>query len=101
MVPYVPTETGASRGSSSQPTGQFYLLEKGVTYDLFDIKKLQPLFRNIVLSGNERKGRTYARPLFRRKSTDDKDTLTTSATSDTTAADADSARPVLNLYRLH
>ncbi len=47
-TPYIPTSD--NRTSSCD----FFLIEKGVTGDLFDVKKLQPLFRNIMLSGNER-----------------------------------------------
>ena len=101
MVPYVPTQTGASGGSSTQPTGQFYLLEKGVTYDLFDVKKLQPLFRNIILSGNERKTRVYGARRRLRTKTADRDTLSTAATKDSVATKADAAKPVLNIHRLH
>ena len=53
VVPYVPTQTGASGASTA--TSQFFIFEKGVAIDMFDIKKHQPVFRNIVLSGNERK----------------------------------------------
>ncbi|MBN1129933.1 MAG: hypothetical protein JXA71_13150 [Chitinispirillaceae bacterium] len=52
-LPYIPT----SSGNINTPTtrGSFFLIEKGSAGEMFDIKKLQPLFRNIQQSGNDRK----------------------------------------------
>jgi len=41
VVPYVPTQSGASGASTA--SSQFFIFEKGVASDLFNVKKL--LFR--------------------------------------------------------
>ena len=93
VVPYVPTQTGAS-GSSS---GQFFILEKGVAVNMFDVKKFQPLFRNIILSGNERKKRKHVKEKL------EKTQRTTGQTDSEKAMQKDSSSitPVLNVHRLH
>ncbi len=99
VVPYVPTQSGAGGGS----TGQFVLMEKGVAVDMFDVKKLQPLFRNIILTGNERKSREAEI----RRTKDPAKTEKTQDQSDTTAITEDQSgssrepAPVLNIHRLH
>lgn len=90
VVPYVPTQTGASGASTA--TSQFFIFEKGVAIDMFDIKKHQPIFRNIVLSGNERK---------EHKTTVEKSESDSSAVSADSASVAKEVTPVLNLHRLH
>jgi len=90
VVPYVPTQTGASGASTA--TSQFFIFEKGVAIDMFDIKKHQPIFRNIVLSGNERK---------EHKTRVEKSESDSSAVSADSVSVAKEATPVLNLHRLH
>ena len=51
-MPYIPSNTGNISTPSSK--GSFFLIEKGSTTELFDVNKLQPVFRNIHMSGNER-----------------------------------------------
>ncbi len=74
VVPYVPTQGNASAAVSSK----FYILQKGVIAEMFNTKKLQPLFRNVILSGNARKKSNLNRKNKERE-----------------------AQPVLNIHRLH
>lgn len=98
VVPYVPTQSGASGSSTS---GSFFLMEKGVAVDMFDVKKLQPLFRNIVLSGNERKiNKKMGRVIKKNK----KETASDSSNISNVKHNllhSDSTLPVLNLHRIH
>lgn len=100
VVPYVPTQSGATGGAS---TGQFFLMEKGIAIDMFDVKKLQPLFRNIILSGNERKERKTMEALGK----EDSKIESTQAESDSVSVTQDESSsekeptPVLNIHRLH
>ncbi len=97
VVPYVPTQTGAS-GNNSSSNADFYILEKGVATSMFDVKKFQPLFRNIILSGNERKKNKKSR----KKSSQKNIAATQQKTADsTTVSHGDDAAPVLNIHRLH
>ena len=82
-APYIPPNIS---GSTGQTKARLQLFEKGVTYDLFDPKVLQPLIRNIVLSGNERKNRK-----------------TSKAPEDSTAklSGKEEPKPILNIHRLH
>ena len=90
VVPYVPTQSGASTASSAS-SGQFFLFEKGVAVDMFNVQQHQPIFRHIVLSGNERKDRSTRGHAVADSS---------AVAADSTAA-AKEAAPVLNLHRLH
>ncbi|MCU0608589.1 MAG: hypothetical protein MUF22_02325 [Chitinispirillaceae bacterium] len=54
-MPYIPTSSGGVNTPSTQ--GSFFLIEKGSSSEMFDVKKLHPLFRNIHQTGNERKSR--------------------------------------------
>ncbi len=97
VVPYVPTQTGAS-GSNTSTSGQFYILEKGAAVSMFDVKKFQPLFRNIILSGNEREKNKKSRKKSRTKN------ITTAQQTDSDSLSAPQetdAAPVLNIHRLH
>lgn len=92
MMPYIPTATGAGSGSASAP-GQFFIIDKGVTNSMLDIRQLQPLFRSVVNAGNERSEKNLK------------------AQDDTThgkkkgprydSLDTTKAEPVLNLHKLH
>lgn len=98
VVPYVPTQSGASGSSTS---GSFFLMEKGVAVDMFDVKKLQPLFRNIVLSGNERKvNKKLKRAIRKKKRETAQDSLNTNNVKHN-VMHSDSTLPVLNLHRIH
>lgn len=97
VMPYVPSEYVPVKGqtASGSSKGQFFLLiNKGVTTDMFDVKQLQPVFRNIVLSGNERKDRSGKKE---ERSTPD-DSL--KVTKEEKKKEKESI-PVLNLHRLH
>lgn len=91
VVPYVPAQSGTTSSSS----GQFFLMEKGVATDMFDVKKLQPLFRNIVLSGNERKEHKSLKQRSKEEKNSRKITDSTNVSFD------EEPLPVLNLHRLH
>lgn len=93
VVPYVPTQSGASGASTA--SSQFFILEKGVAIDMFNVKKLQPLFRNIILNGNER-GKPLSKEKLERIENDNKE-----ATDTTDASDEEKIVPVLNIHRLH
>jgi|TARA_Y100000310_G_scaffold130972_1_gene130156 hypothetical protein len=73
VVPYVPTQGNSSAAISSK----FYILQKGVIAEMFNTKRLQPLFRNVILSGNARKKKNLKRNPERE------------------------SQPVLNIHRLH
>jgi len=96
MMPYIPTGTGAGSGSASA-SGQFFIIDKGVTTSMLDIRQLQPLFRSVVNAGNERSEKNL-------KTQND----TTHVNADVKKNDSkyDSlnitkAEPVLNLHKLH
>ena len=91
VIPYVPTQTGVTKSSASQ----YFLFEKGVANDLFNVKKLQPIFRNIILSGNERKEHKSL------KRTSEKEKDSEDATDSTDVSDEKGLLPVLNIHRLH
>jgi hypothetical protein len=98
VVPYIPS--GISAGSS---TGQFFLFDKGVTSSMLDYRAVQPLFKNIVNAGNERKDR-YG--LLNKESEQDREKRdTTEATDSTKSAKHNlvnkGSLPVLNLHKLH
>jgi len=98
VIPYVPTQSGASGSTTS---GSFFLVEKGVSVEMFDVKQLQPLFRNIVMSGNERKvHKNMEKVLLKNKESLAKDS-TLIKNSVHGSAMSDSALPVLNLHKLH
>ena len=91
VQPYVPVYSGAQKSS-----GNFILFDKGVTDGLLNVKKLQPIIRNIVFLGNEREDR-------RSSKTEQK---SENIAADSTAADSDQPkedkyRLILNLDRLH
>ena len=97
VIPYVPSEyiPGKGQTSSGSAKGQFFLfINKGVTTDMFDVKQLQPVFRNIVLTGNERKDRSSKK----------EDSSTPEDSSKVTEKEEKKEKesiPVLNLHRLH
>ncbi len=96
VVPYVPTQTGAS---SSALTGQFFIFEKGIAINMFDVKKFQPIFRNIILTGNERTEHKTMKTAKKKQKAD-----TNKGISDTVKVTCDAsahAEPVLNIHRLH
>lgn len=99
VVPYIPTQSGASNTTS----GQLFLLEKGASVEMFDVKKLQPLFRSIVLSGNERKlKKDMEKIVSKNQKTADKDsTKTIQEDNAISKHDHKNAIPVLNLHRIH
>lgn len=76
-APYVPPSL--DNGTPSQKI-DLITFDKGVSYDLFNDKELQPLIRDILLKGNMRKKRQ--RSAKRRQSEQE-------------------AVPVLNIQRLH
>ncbi|MFH1762129.1 MAG: hypothetical protein ABIA63_13605 [bacterium] len=81
-MPYIPPNNTSTSGDQSK--NKLHLFEKGVTYDLFDPKLLQPLIRNIILSGNERKFRNKKASELNKKS-----------------PESANAKPVLNVHRMH
>ena len=97
VVPYVPTQTGAS---SSTVSGQFFIFEKGLAINMFDVKKLQPIFRNIILTGNERTKHEKLKAAKKKRKDDTSKEVSDSATV-TCDASAHESEPVLNIHRLH
>ena len=93
VVPYVPTQSGASGASTAN--SQFFIFEKGVATDLFNVKKHQPIFRNIILTGNERKKN---RPKMK---SNERDSLDVALTDSTAVAKDEEIVPILNIHRLH
>lgn len=97
VVPYVPTQSGASNSSK----GQFFLVDKSAATDMFDVKKLQPLFRNIVLTGNERNVTKLNKKLTGKKSNEIAQDSVRSRGIQSVEPSSDSIVPILNLHRLH
>ncbi len=99
VVPYVPSGAGASSGQSSG--GVFFLFDKGVTTTMFDHRTLQPLFKNIVNSGNERKNRDRkgkkVKPAVKKKDLAD----CPDSTGKRHNLVEEGVDPVLNLHKLH
>ena len=92
--PYVPPGTGDEIGSTLD--GTFFLdLEKGVVNEMFDVKKFNPLFRHLTLSGNER--RTMSRSTREKQDEDPPD----SSALPPCGVDHPVSEPILNLHRLH
>ncbi len=99
VVPYVPSGAGASSNQSSG--GVFFLFDKGVTSTMFDHRTLQPLFKNIVNSGNERKNRGKK---SRKKKPETKKTDSAECADSTAKRHnlvGEGSDPVLNLHKLH
>ena len=96
VMPYIPTNTN----SASDQKAEFFLIEKGITSEIFDTKKLQPVFKNIVNTGNRRKVRTL-------RSSEDlnmrtkQDGRANKYSNDTEIDSVQNVQPVLNLHRLH
>ena len=96
VVPYVPTQSGASGASTA--SSQFFIFEKGVAIDMFDIKKHQPIFRNIILTGNERK----VAKIKAKTANQDSTAVSTQKKADSTSESSkDEIIPILNIHRLH
>ena len=96
VVPYVPTQSGATGASTA--SSQFFIFEKGVAIDMFNVKKHQPIFRNIILTGNER---TKNKPEKKSTKKDNVD-VTSKEEADSTAVSKDEEIvPILNIHRLH
>ena len=96
VVPYVPTQSGASGASTA--SSQFFIFEKGVASDLFNVKKHQPIFRNIILSGNER---TKNKPVNESADKDSTDVASKMGTDSTVVSKEVEIVPILNIHRLH
>lgn len=100
VVPYIPSGTGSAGSGSS--SGQFFLFDKGVTSTMLDYRAVQPLFKNIVNSGNERKARGQeikkAEPF--EVTADSTKTVDSTKTAEHNIVGED-ALPVLNLHQLH
>jgi hypothetical protein len=102
-MPYIPSGGGSVNAPSSK--GSFYLVEKGSANELFEIKSLQPLFRNIHQSGNERQNLDKFRK-NKKADAGDKNAKTDMAAADSVKIDSSTcpsaaAAPVLNLHRIH
>lgn len=106
MVPYVPTQSGTGKSEE-----KYFLMDKGVATDMFDVKNFNALFRNIILSGNERNKKNLEKTSKKQKS---KSTALSKNENDSALKDSsDSAEqmrnvyrkseavPVLNLHRIH
>jgi len=78
-APFVPSQQ--SGGSSSSQKADLTTVDKGVSYDLFNDKELQPLIRNILAKGNVRRNRPR--------------------TGNEQSSEQAEEEPVLNIQRLH
>ncbi len=92
MMPYIPTATGAGTSSASA-SGQFFIIDKGVTTSMLDIRPLQPLFKSVVNAGNERSEKNLK--------TQDDTTHVKKNDSKGDSLNTAKAEPVLNLHKLH
>ena len=93
VQPYVPTQSGATRIA-----GQFFLIDKGVAIEMFDVKKHQPIFRNIILTGNERK---VVKTKAKTAKQDSTAVSTQKEAGSTSESSKDEIIPILNIHRLH
>ncbi len=91
VVPYVPTQSGATGASTA--SSQFFIFEKGVAIEMFNVKKHQPVFRNIILTGNER---TKNKP-----EKDSIDVASKEGTDSTVVSKDEEIVPILSIHRLH
>ncbi len=101
-APYVPPSQSVGSSGKSQSSSQLYVFDKGVTYDLFDPKILQPLIRNIILTGNERKDRSSMKQV--KKQIRKVKTAETSAQSDSSTTlpePQEESKPVLYIHGMH
>ena len=96
VVPYVPTQSGATGASTA--SSQFFIFEKGVAIDMFNVKKHQPIFRNIILTGNER---TKNKPEKKSVEKDSSDVASKEGGDSTAVSKDEEIVPVLNIHRLH
>ncbi|MGM0461674.1 MAG: hypothetical protein ACQEQ4_04560 [Fibrobacterota bacterium] len=109
LIPYTPS-TGESQESGKR--AGYYIINKGVARGMFDVKSLQPVFREIRTSGNERNPRNLSPWVIkRREEQQNKETENTETVShpfyhqeqyhhfsdDATPSDA---VPVLNLHKI-
>lgn len=108
VTPYVPSEyvPGGGQTNSNAAKGQFFLyIENGVSSDMFDVKQLQPLFRNIILSGNERKDRKLINSkAVGEKKPEEEDfssIIDSTEITDHQESENKSSSQILNLHRLH
>ncbi len=105
LMAYTPSE---GNSGSSDKKASFYMINKGVATTMFDVKSLQPVFRDISSSGNERNDKNLSEAVLKRRAEKELE-----AKSDTTAECVDSTHmkhhahdnenvsPVLNLHKLH
>lgn len=102
VVPYVPTyvPTGSNTGTNTT-TGRFFLdIDKGVIRDMFEVKKLNPVFRTVILSGNQR--RTFSKNALKKQSVKPQESSEKDSTDENEEyVDTTDEGQVLNLYRLH
>lgn len=100
---YTPS-SGNDAGTNKK--ADFFLISKGVSSTMFDVKSLQPVFREVTASGNERNDKNLSE---RAKKRLEKRRKEDAAKGDTTAAthnphhhhNKEDVAPVLNLHKLH
>lgn len=99
VTPYIPTQSGSSNASK-----EFFIIEKGVADNLFDVKKLQPLFRNVILTGNSRKETPYMKKMAGEKNTQvaqGNDSLQTTTDTIHNMHVQTGKNAILNIHRIH
>ncbi len=101
LMAYTPSSGNDGSGNKK---ADFYFINKGVSTTMFDVKALQPVFREVTASGNERNDKNLSKRAKQRLEKKQKEEMV-----DTTVATHNPAHhhnkedvaPVLNLHKLH
>jgi hypothetical protein len=96
-MPYIPA--GGTGNANASSKGSFFIIDKGTVNSMFDVKTLQPLFRNVHMSGNERTNMDKIRN--NQRTFDSRMSGTNSNPMAKNPNETPVPVPVLNLQRIH
>lgn len=110
LMAYTPSD--GNSGGNSNKKADFFFINKGVSSTMFDVKALQPVFREVNASGNERNEKNLSKRAKKRlaeKQAADAEKIAKNqavGTCDSTASvhhshQKEDVAPVLNLHKLH
>ncbi len=109
LMAYTPS---AGNSDNSEKKADFFLINKGVSSTMFDVKALQPLFRDVTASGNERNEKNLSKSVRKKRVEKHKkatEKMLANCTDTTKECqenphhlhDNENVSPVLNLHKLH
>lgn len=102
LMAYTPS---AGNETTSGKKADFFLISKGVSSTMFDVKALQPVFREVTATGNERNEKNLSDRAKKRLEKRRKDEVAKACTTGTHTVhdvqDKEDVAPVLNLHKLH